>query len=477
MPISDTTTAKPRNLSAEIGSSGLKKSAGLVFEEFLPALQGHNAIAVYREMAENDPIVGALLFAIDKLMRQIEWKVEAGGDSAEDEDAAQFLEECMNDMSMTWSDVISEVASMFPHGWAYLEVIYKQRNGDNGNPDNVGKAEKLAEEVATSKYDDGRIGWRKMPIRAQETLDHWEFDQGGGIRGMWQRTDIANAVLIPIEKSLLFRTSTHKNNPEGRSILRNAYRPWYFLKRIQEIEAVGIERDLAGLPIMWVDHRMFDADASPEVKSALENWKKVVTNIRRDEQEGLVLPSVFDDSGNPLFKLELLSAGGARTFDTNQVITRYAQYIAMTSMADWLLLGHENVGSFALSSDKTNLFAVSLGAWVQAIASVFNDYAVPRLFKLNGISLENMPKIVPEDIENPDLAVLGTFLQTLTAAGATLFPNDDLLKKLMQVAGMPEPTDEQLDLVRQAAEAAAAQAENPLTPAENNEVKRVVSGP
>ena len=53
-------------------------------------------------------------------------------------------------------------------------------------------------------------------------------------------------VVIPMEKCLLFRTQTHKNNPEGRSILRNAYRSWYFKKRIEEIEGVGIERDLAG---------------------------------------------------------------------------------------------------------------------------------------------------------------------------------------------------------------------------------------
>ena len=55
---------------------------------------------------------------------------------------------------------------------------------------------------------------------------------------------------IPMSKALLFRTKSRKNNPEGRSILRNAYRSWYFKRRIQEIEGIGIERDLAGLPVM-----------------------------------------------------------------------------------------------------------------------------------------------------------------------------------------------------------------------------------
>ena len=42
---------------------------------------------------------------------------------------------------------------------------------------------------------------------------------------------------IPISKAMLFRTESAKDNPEGRSILRNAYRSWYFKRRIQEIEA------------------------------------------------------------------------------------------------------------------------------------------------------------------------------------------------------------------------------------------------
>ena len=60
----------------ELGSTGLKRSAGYVNEEFLPALRGRKAVQVFREMSENDPIVGALLFAVDRLLRQIEWRVE-----------------------------------------------------------------------------------------------------------------------------------------------------------------------------------------------------------------------------------------------------------------------------------------------------------------------------------------------------------------------------------------------------------------
>jgi hypothetical protein len=35
-------------------------------------------------------------------------------------------------------------------------------------------------------------------------------------------------------------------------MLRTAYRPWFMKKRLEEFESIGIERDLAGLPIMWL---------------------------------------------------------------------------------------------------------------------------------------------------------------------------------------------------------------------------------
>jgi hypothetical protein len=101
-----------------------------------------------------------------------------------------------------------------------------------------------------SKYTDGKIGWRKMPIRSQETLQRWVFDESGGNMGMVQLAPPKyETTFLPIEKCLLFRSTTIKNNPEGRSFLRNAYRPWFYKKRLEEIEGIGIERDLAGLPV------------------------------------------------------------------------------------------------------------------------------------------------------------------------------------------------------------------------------------
>lgn len=420
---------------AALGQTGLRQFGGYVVDEFLRELRGLNASRVYREMSDNDPIVGAVTFAISMLIRQTKWRVQAVDESAEAEDAQKFVEEVMDDMSVPWSSVITEACSMFTYGFAPMEIIWKKRGGLDA-----------ADATTRSKFDDGRIGIRNISLRAQNTIIKWEFDpEDGSVQGMWQQPWAGAMVCIPMEKMLLFRTTDEKNNPEGRSVLRNAYRAWYFKKRIEEIEGIGIERDLAGLPVARIPGEYFDPSADAQQKATLQAWQRLVTQVRRDMQEGILIPSDRDASGNPLFDFQLLSTGGTRSFDTSKVIDRYNRAIATSVLADFIFLGQQSVGSFALSSDKTALFATAIGAFQQSMADVFNRHLLPRLWKLNGMDPMTMPTLVPGDLEKQNLAEVGQFIQTLTAAGATMFPDRDLENHLRELAGLPLAPEEGIE--------------------------------
>ena len=416
---------KPQSVALdELGSSGLKRSGqrGLVYEEFLPQLQDERARKVYREMRDNDPTVGAVLYAIEMLIRQAEWRVEG-----EDEDLVEFIESCLTDMSHSWEDFLAEVLSMLTYGWAWTEIVYKRRLG----PDQKDPSKR-------SQYNDGKIGWRKLPLRSQDSLSEWIFDEEGGVQAMQQMAPPDYKIVeIPIERSLLFRTGLHKGNPEGRSILRSAYRPWLFKKRIEEIEGIGVERDLAGMPVIY---------RTGEIASVYDaELKKILRNVRRDEQEGVLLPLAYDDKGNKMLTFELLSSAGSRQLDVNAIIDRYDKRIAMTCLADFILLGQQAVGSFALASSKTELFAVAIGTILKSIASVFNLYAIPRLIAVNGLvpkEPKDMPKLVPGDVESPDLMQLGAYITALAGAGATLFPDEELESHLRKLADLPKKSEE-----------------------------------
>ncbi len=450
----------PQNLGAsgarnELGKSGLKHFGGTLYEEFLPQLVGDKGRAVYLEMSQNSPVIGAMLFAVESLLRSVEWEIDPVSQDSADVEAAEFLEECKEDMSHTWEDFISEILSHLIYGWSYFEVVMKKRDGEKKGGVNLNSGKS---KPASSKFDDGRIGWRKFALRSQDTLYRWEIDPQGGIMGMWQYPVPSTptfqrgagggfeTVFIPISKALLFRTTSTKNSPEGRSILRSAYRPWYYSKRIEEIEAVGMDRDLVGMPVGKIPIELLSKDATADQKATLAYITEVITKTKRDEQEGIIWPKVIDpDTGSDLFEIELLTSGGRRTFDTGAVIQRYMQQQAMTIMADFILLGHESVGSFALSSDKTELFAVALGAWLDGIEEILNRHAVPSLFDLNNFDIEEYPKFRHGDIEKPDIQMIGGYIQSLASSGAQLFPDIELENRLRGYADLPEVDEEERD--------------------------------
>lgn len=409
----------------EYGRIGQYRYSGMFFEEFLPELRGTRGVQTYYQMSENDDTVGAILFAIQMLMRQVDFTIEPGGPSDIDKAAAEFVESCLYDMANTWQDTLAEILSFLTYGWSYHEICYKRRNGRKRDPD------------FSSKFDDGLIGWSKLPIRAQDTLFRWEYKPGTDVLlGMSQMPPPDFGVLtIPLEKALHFRTTSVKNNPEGRSILRTAYKSWYFKSRIQEIEGIGIERNLAGFPVLYTPPNMNLWDPDDKESQEALNWARdIVTGIKQDSEMGIVLPG-----GEGGWKLELLHGNTGKAIDTNAVIERYDKRIATTVLADFVMLGQQSVGSFALASSKTKIFALAVGTYLDVICDVFNSQGIPRLIDLNGKAfsqINDYPHMVHGDIEDKDLAVFGEFLQRVSASGI-LQPDEQVEDYVRRVAGLP----------------------------------------
>lgn len=407
----------------EIGRIGQKRFEGTFYEEFLPELRGRRGMDTYREMAENDDTIGSILFAVEMLIRQASWTVEPAGDTPADKEAAEFVESCMHDMQDTWTDTISEILSFLTYGWSFHEIVYKRRMGKTKNP------------LTKSKYSDNLIGWRKLPIRAQETLYRWEYDDNDNLIGMTQMPPPDYGLItIPIDKAMIFRTKSRKGNPEGRSILRNAYRSWYFKRRIQEYEGIGIERDLAGLPVFTAPENVPIWDDDSDMTALRASMEDMVRKIRIDEVAGIVKPFGFE--------FELLSSGGNKQFDTNAIVQRYDTGIAMTVLADFIFLGHQQVGSFALSSDKTELFAMAIGAYLDIICETFNSQGIPPLIDINGSHFEGItdyPKLAHGDIETVDIQKLAAYIKDMAGIGI-LVPDDGLEDYVRQVGHLPERT-------------------------------------
>ena len=772
---------------SEIGVSGLLRTSGTgyVFEEFLAELSSYKQKQVYREMRDNDAVIGAMFFALEMILRRSEWRVEPAKGKKGDQ-YGEFVKSCMTDMSMTWEDFIAECVSEFAFGFALFETVYKRRQGHDGKK--------------PSRFDDGLIGWRKFAPRAQESILYWIWDDEGGLQGAVQlAAPDYRTVPIPIEKLLLFRTTSSKNNPEGRSLLRNCYRcfdadseiltksgwkfgldleatdevavlrdgklleyevpfdlpryeykgdlihfesrsldqmvtpnhevwvrrehkeayervradesllymrhkrdaewvgkevkvhtipaydviaheqngkvnvrehrepvkikmddwlaflgiyvaesctsagksllerrsegrspasvvvsqnegesadeirrilarlpfhvyehcqerdgkkrvqftisdrqlwdhlrvlgkarvkyvpeyvrdlsarqisifleafhlgdgsmsgdaggyegtklyitssvrladdlselvlkvggcptikcrvreksevqfsdnpiylithgrqpesrprsitrehyeglvwcvttkagvvyvrrngkcqwsgnSWSFKRRIEEVEGIGIERDLCGLPVIYASGEVIES-----IPGGLAALKKMVTNIRMDNQAGVVLPMIYDDKGNPGVKLELLRSGGSKVADVNAAISRYNADMLNTILAGFVQFGESPHGSKALHMSATAIFSLAVSAFMDSIAATVNRIAIPRLMVLNRMDLEYAPKLVPGEIGVRDLNELSEYISKLAASGLTFFDAETAgyLRKIARLPDAPEEAE------------------------------------
>lgn len=437
LPSPRTTPNRKPPLQVVAGGTGLKQASGIIHEEWHRRLQGIRGVRTYREMRDNSAIVGAMLYAMGALIKQIPRTTKPAKEDDETSlKAKQHLDECFADMSHTVEEWLEEILSMLPFGWSNFETVYKIRRGDSPDP------------RFRSRFSDGLVGWRKFVIKPQDALTRWELDdEDGGIKGMWVVTDKGEEKFLPITKSALFRIKAHKNNPEGKSLLRNAHLDWYYAKHLTEVEAIGIERHLGGLPKMEVPPDIMAPDASPEKATLRRDYEDLVTNLRRDELEGVVVPAeeITLSDGTVVktgYKLSLIASTGT-PMDAGPAIIRHEQRMAMSVLMEFLLLGMDKVGSFSLASSKTAIFATALKAIVDLIQAVINRFVIPRLFSFMKSTFPEgtWPTLEFGDIEGPDLTELSTFVTSLAQAGI-IVPDAAIERHLRRVSGLPEPEED-----------------------------------
>lgn len=419
---------------SEMGVSGGAWDGGRPYErDFLPKLRGTQGIRKYREMKENDPIVGAILSAMDMMLRDVDWRIEAANDTPQGLADKEFLHGVLfEDMSSTFDEFTTECISFLPYGFSFFEVVYKRRVGPNQTSG-----------ARRSIYSDNRIGIRKLSQRPQWSLERWEIASDGQVAAFVQSTPMSGQVRIPIERGLLFRTQPDNQNPSGMSILRNAYTSYQYASHITNIEAIAIERELNGVPVGRIPAEYLSPNATASQQAVASKLKQILRDVKFNEQGYVLLPSdtYVDESGKitdiKLMDFELITSKGTRAIDTGAAIVRHQQDMARTVLADFVLLGQNDRGSFALSQSKTDLFLRALEGHVQTIASTINRHLVPKLWRLNGLNVETMPKLVAGQVAPVDLKELAFFLRNISGAGIDLGTDPDLVKRLRELANLP----------------------------------------
>ncbi len=421
----------------ELGYSGLNIFDGVSRDELKRELTWPHSIKTFKQMSYHSTITSALTL-FENIIGKVDFKILPPSEATEEEkDQCKKILEMMHDMDHSFSDFIRDILSMNVYGFSVHEKVFRKRLKANG-----------------SKYDDGLIGWKKLPIRSQETIEKFIFsDDGNEILGVKQNLTAVNdnynrytnrkdkEVVLPKSKFLLFRAGRHRGDPFGKSMLRDAYLAWRYLTALEEIEANGVARDLQGMPVLRIPPQYMSADASPEQKSIYEYYKNVIRNIQMNSQSGLVLPQAFDpDTRQPLFDIELLSTEGKKNFDTGKVKEYYKNLIYTSMFADILQMGQGEVGSFALGQLKNSLTGSAAEAMLRGIVEVINKELIEVTYDLNGWDSSRMGVLDFDNLETVDLEAFSKAIQRYASVSA-LELDRNALNRIRESVGIDKMAD------------------------------------
>lgn len=229
----------------EAGYLGLNIFDGVSRDELKKELTWPYSIKTFKQMSYHSAITAPLTL-FESIIDKAQFRFLPPENATEQEkEQTRIMNTMLHDMDDDFSEFVKDALSFNIYGFSVHEKVYRRRTREAG-----------------SKYNDGFIGWKKLPIRNQETIDKFIFSEDGNeIQGVKQ--DLTNVsdnynrysgrvkkeVTLPASKVLIFKTGRHRGDPFGKSLLRDAYLAWRYLTALEEIEAQGVQKDLNGLPV------------------------------------------------------------------------------------------------------------------------------------------------------------------------------------------------------------------------------------
>ena len=335
----------PVKKDVELGESGTTIFNGYITDEdYVPELTGSSAIVTYEKMRKSDGVVRAALLACELPIRAANWYVQPASEEKVDKEIADFVSyNLFEGMSITWDDFLRQVLLELPFGFMVFEKVF------------------------TGVEFEGKqmVGWRKFAPRLPFTITKWETESGED--GITQTTPTGGSASIPIEKLIIFTHRKEGDNWYGISILRNAYRSWFFKSHIEKINAIAFERQGLGIPYVKLPKSY-----TPKDRNTAE---KLLKNIRSNEQGYMIIPDGWE--------IGFIDMKGKEVKDPDSTIRRYNREMLISVLAQFLDLGSGPYGSRSLSADQSTTFHNNLTAVARQIRDAINKYAVRQLVDLN----------------------------------------------------------------------------------------------
>lgn len=377
---------------AEMGYTSPSPFTAWTREERVPELRDKLGIRKYYDMKRADGTVRGALRILKTPIQSAKWYVKPASDSPIDVNIAKFVEDNLfgYKLNVPWSRVIEDALSMCEYGYMPLEKVY-------------------------DIDADGKMYLKKLAPRHPMDIKEWIYDANGGPDALVMEGTENNGweeITIPIEKLVVFVLEQEGGDMRGISVLRSAYKHYYYKDTLYKIDAIQKERHGIGVPIIKLPMGFTDDD-----RKLADDLGR---NLRTNEKAHITIPMNWEVA---FAKLE------GQPVDCMASIKHHDTKIMSNVLTPFL----DDSGA---KPDSMDMFFKSTRYIAQTISDTFNRFVIKQLVDFNYMR-GKYPTLEARRIgEWEDLRTWSFAMRNFVGAGMVT-PDDDLETFTRQMADAP----------------------------------------
>lgn len=244
---------------------------------------------------------------------------------------------------------------------------------------------------------------------------------------------ISGNIEIDMRKVALVAYGATQSKPFGTSPLDAAYPVWKEIDLVNEYLLMGIQKDLAGTPVLRVPQDLLDQASDPNSNAAdtLEKLKTHMGNLHAGDQSYIILSSdTWSENGSGAQQYDITFKGVDGTnknFDLVSIIEQKKKTIYTVLGATHIIAGENGGGSYNLLEGKADIQAHYSKRDNLLIDEMWNKTIIPLILKMNNLfneKVSDIPVYRHGEVQPVSLDELSKGTQRMGAVG--LLPKYDI---------------------------------------------------